>query len=678
MGLASGQTHIKPEPWVAVATAALFVAYTATIRDSLAVPRARDLAAAVVIALAASHLFFFSGFPIGHDTPHHLWGIWAVFKALRQGDLYPQWLHHLGMGMPLLRFYPPGSFLLIYPLALLPLPVAVTLKGAFLFYACMASCTMYYTTVRWTQDRRAALVAALAYVWAPYALLDSHYRIALAESAALIWFPLVFGAVERLAHESGRRIVLCAAVSFALLLITHPISAVIACSGAAVWLTVAWWPLSCGFGVWLAKLSRLLAALAIGLLLSAFYLLPLLSEARYTSLARGVARQEGQPLYAEYGLVPADLLSPRRWSEVQFAHSTAQRQQDGAEEMPHYVGLVLLALIPLAAGWLHRRSSPDGYSTGRDLRRSLVVVTLMGILLPLRPWDRIFAHVPFIAALQYPWRFLSLATFGLAACAGFATRELLNASARFSDTARWPRLIPGGVAALLLWDAFPYSGAVDWSPPYEGVAFMVPQDDTCGARFGCWETHPIEGDLPLRAAGLLLLPPADYEHDLSRVGFVYPELYSPALWTAFYEPHFGPQRDEVLRHAGVGLVIAGQPPSAQVLKADPYAELLSDGHDPIALGFNRKAGRISLALSGEGGRVVVREQWFPGWMVRTADGLTEATPTAAGFLQASARAGQTSMTFEFLPRWPEATGEAVSLIAAGVAWLAFRKNRIRE
>ena len=39
-----------------------------------------DLPLAAVMGLAAGHLLLFPGIPRGHDTMHHLWGVWAVAR----------------------------------------------------------------------------------------------------------------------------------------------------------------------------------------------------------------------------------------------------------------------------------------------------------------------------------------------------------------------------------------------------------------------------------------------------------------------------------------------------------------------------------------------------------------------------------------------------------------------
>ncbi len=177
-----------------------------------------DFPLAAVLGLAAGHLLFAPGLPYGHDTISHLWGSWAAFREVQAGDLFPRWLHHVGMGEPLLQFYGPAGFFAMLPFSLAGLSSARALSAGFLALGAIAAMAMYAVVARWTGDRRAGLVAAAAYAFAPYRLLDSNYRVALGESTAMALLPLVlFGAVEvaRGSPGSGRRRLVLAAFATA-------------------------------------------------------------------------------------------------------------------------------------------------------------------------------------------------------------------------------------------------------------------------------------------------------------------------------------------------------------------------------------------------------------------------------------------------------------------------------
>jgi len=109
--------------------------------------------------------------------------------------------------------------------------------------------------------------------------------------------------------------------------------------------------------------------------------------------------------------------------------------------MPFYFGLSLLGLLPLAR---HQRA-PKG----------LLAMTVGTLALTLSPLDIVFAKFPPMIMLQFPWRFLAIATFGACGLAGFATLELLEIA-----HGRWvERIIPGAMFSILALDFFPYGGA---------------------------------------------------------------------------------------------------------------------------------------------------------------------------------------------------------------------------
>src|SRR5215210_3450493 len=281
LALTAGETAIRPFALVVLGTAAIFALVTGTERRTLR--PWLDLPFAAVLGLAASHHLFAPGLPRGHDTLHHLWGIWSVSVEASGGSLAALWLHGINLGTPLLQFYGPLSFYTALPFSLAGLSPAAALKGALLVFGAVAAMTQCYAVTRWTGDRRAGLVAAAAYAFAPYRLLDVHYRAALGESAALALLPLVFLYGMEAARQGGRRRMAMAAAALALLTLTHPISVLMAGVFLGIW-TVA----ETGYvGAGLAparegvnpsptsrRLARLLGAAVLGAALAGFFVVP--------------------------------------------------------------------------------------------------------------------------------------------------------------------------------------------------------------------------------------------------------------------------------------------------------------------------------------------------------------------------------------------------------------------
>jgi hypothetical protein len=623
-----------------------------------------DLPLAAVMGLAAGHLLFAPGIPRGHDTMHHLWGVWAVAR-----EAGGPWLHGLGLGMPMLQFYGPGAFYATLPFSLAGMSPMAVVKAGFLAFGALAAATMYIAVTRWTGDRRAGLVAAAAYAFAPYRLLDTQYRAAFGECAALALLPLVFLFGLAAIRDGGRRQMAFAALAAALLIVTHPISALMSAIGLGLWSLFDFRRLPTiaarNVGIWL-----------LGAALAGFFVVPFAAGIRNLEVGRIAQGSQRDYLY-QHGLGLRDLLWRRPWTDLQVASPAGDPKEGTDQEMPFYFGLGLLALLPLAGG----KRTPG---TSRTIRTTRTRPELFSSLVSLRslvslksssappglPWMVLAAlalsmgklaawislWVPGLAAIQFPWRFLGLATFGAAAGAGFAAARLLSFR-------RWTILIPGVIAGFLILDAAPFTGAADWLPPYERFGWIHEPDPGCGRPWGCWEHEPIDPPYPLRAAGYFLPPPGHPEMNTGLFCCAYPEYGTPAVRAAFTP--IG--NHGVLARAGVGLFVGPYSQKLVRLPAAPYAVRLGKGQQVEPLKFDRGGGEIRVQSNGLPGTVLVLEQYFPGWQVLGKEGWEEVRPTRAGLMKARVTAGQKEVRFRF-QRW---TGPRIAgWLITGLASLA--------
>jgi hypothetical protein len=619
-------TAIPPNGIVLAAAAVLFAILAGTGKEK---PRPwLDLPLASVMGLAAGHLFFFPGIPRGHDTLHHLWGVWAVAREAGAGDPAALWLHGLGLGMPMLQFYGPGTFYATLPLSLAGMSPVAAVKAGFLAFGALAAMTMYFAVTRWTGDRRAGLVAAAAYAFAPYRLLDTQYRAAFGECAALALLPLVFLFGMAAVRDGGRRRMAIAGVAAALLIVTHPISALMSAIGLGLW-TLS------GFRRWATVAARNVGVWLLGAALAGFFVVPFLAGLRNLEVGRIAQGSQRDYLY-QHGLGLRDLLWRRPWTDFQVSSPAGDPAEGKDQEMPFYFGIGLLALLPLA---------------GREAK-SLPWMVLAALVLSmgkLAAW--ISLAVPGLAAIQFPWRFLGLATFGAAAGAGFAAARLLAFR-------RWAVLVPGAIAGLLILDAAPFTGAADWLPSYERFGWIHEPDPDCGRPWGCWEHEPVDPPYPLRAAGLFLPHPGKGP---GLFCCAYPEYGTPAVREAFTPVG----NHGVLARAGVGLFVGPYTQKLVGLAAAPYAVRLGRRQEVKPLRFQRGGGEIRVESDGRPGTVMVLEQYFPGWQVLGKEDWEEVKPTRAGLLKARVVAGQKSVRFRF-HRWtgPRIAGWLLTALAS--------------
>lgn len=222
------------------------------------------------------------GFPPQTDDAkcHVTWFI-HFFAQFSAGEIYPRWLPNMnaGLGSPAFFYYPPLSSWFTSVLNLLwPTSDAWLAVGRSASVAWVASGLAMYAWLQTFSPRRWALVAALVFLAGPYrATADIYLRGALAEHWAFVWLPLMLWATQNLmvSHENRVRSWCLLSLLFALLLLTHPPTAIIFApvvlafavftTSSRSWQNVCW----------------ALAAMGFGAFLSAIYLLPALGTEQF-------------------------------------------------------------------------------------------------------------------------------------------------------------------------------------------------------------------------------------------------------------------------------------------------------------------------------------------------------------------------------------------------------------
>lgn len=446
-----------------------------------------------------------------------------------------------------------------------------------------------------------------------------------------------------------------AAVVLALLTLTHPISVLMAGICLGIW-TVALSPeTSLPLADLGRRMARLLGVAVLGAALAGFFVVPFFSGIRNLAVAGWLAPGKSADFFTSHALNPGELIHRRLWTSLQFCLGSGEDGDGTDREMPFYFGLVLLSLVPLGAA-----KAPRG----------LVWMTAGSLALTLHPvaWALVRAF-PQTGSLQWAWRFLGPASCGAAAIAGFAAVRLLD----MAEGRRWAvslrRVVPGALAALLLLDAFPYTGAPDWYPSYTELGWLEPAE-RCDGRWGCWQHRAAGPPGPFRVAGLFV-PPLK----AAPVG-LFCCAYTPEYLTSGTLGAFSPQTDaKVLARAGVRW-LAG-PPLHEVQGARPYAAWWNGHGRPEPRRFSRGGGKIAVELDGRPGTVLVLEMFFPGWQTLTKDGWRDLQPSREGLLMAPVEAGQPVLQLRY-NIWNPAriAGCALSLLTALSLLALARRERL--
>ena len=328
------------------------------------------------------------------DGTLHLLRLAVFDHHVRHGMLYPRWVPELvtGLGYPVFNFYGPLTYYLAELLHLVGLDFVSALMGAFAVLILIGGFGMYLLArdVLGPQQRWAALVAATAYMYAPYLLTNVYIRGAVAEVGAQAWLPWVFWSTRRLlTARRPSQYVLPVALSLGGLAVTHNITLLFTPLVLAGYIAAIWWRT----GHPRARLGWIAFAITAALGVSAFFWLPLIAEKRWLA-------ETAYKMAATY--LPENVWTWRNFLDTTFAF-------DHTFAPPYQLGLVqvLLALTGLIA--IRRRDTEWLYFI------ALAVLTGLGISAWSEP---IWLSSQTLLVAQFPWRLLAFMTISLSLFAG--------------------------------------------------------------------------------------------------------------------------------------------------------------------------------------------------------------------------------------------------------------------
>lgn len=167
--------------------------------------------------------------PVTHDMVMHLNQMQEFFRGLSSGSLFPRWHEgtNRGFGAPTTLFYPPAIYYLTSLLFFLARDWMVAIKLLYLIVMAGSGIAIFVLARRF-YSQKAALIAMVAYLVAPYHLINLYQRAALAESLSFIWMPLflLFASelIARTAIEKSAIVkwTLGLALSWTLFILSHP------------------------------------------------------------------------------------------------------------------------------------------------------------------------------------------------------------------------------------------------------------------------------------------------------------------------------------------------------------------------------------------------------------------------------------------------------------------------
>lgn len=364
--------------------------------DVMSAIKLLPLGVIVLISVWACWPLFQNALPGTHDYIAGFMKHLAMRDFFGRGQFLPVWVpdYYYGYGGAVFNFYPPLFYLLSFIIGALGVSAMLAINVA-CFLVVLASGLAMYWFLKEITTRSGALLGAVAYILAPYHMVDLYVRGAWAELMAFLFLPLILLGLLRMAKEGSFKAFVLVAVSVAGLGLSHNVLLLIIFPFAAAY-----------FGV-LSFLSRSwiiffkgIGAVMLGLGLVSFFFMPALWEQKYV-----IVSQMTEGLFDFH----RHLLHP-----LQFFLSY--------EQSSALIPSITCNTVPFELGWIYILGGLAGtvcvYLFSSKQVRWHYVFMCLGIFFTLwmmTPsslflWER----VPLIKMVQFPWRLLVLTTFFIA------------------------------------------------------------------------------------------------------------------------------------------------------------------------------------------------------------------------------------------------------------------------
>jgi hypothetical protein len=558
-------------------------------------------------------------FIYAHDARHSVYFLQMFDQSIRDGAWYPRWAADMvfGYGYPLWLILAPVPFFIgeAFHFVGFDFVSAVKIVDGLAFF--FSALTMYLFASRVLANKNTALVAAIAYAYIPYHLIDLFVRAAQAEIVAFVFPPLIFWAFHRLAETNNARNIAIAALVYAGLLLSHISMAVIFTPIIGLYIVllalqhlretqngtrntylVPSPSLRAGFRI-PSHVSRLTfyASLSIALALgiAAIFILPILFEQRYLTSDPLIG---GFFNYRKHFLNASQLLSPF-WG---YGYAG----EHGNDQFSLQLGLVptLLAFVSL---WMitRTRDAIRAHITFFALIAAAMVLAMLPLSAPL--WEP-FASI--VAFVQFPWRLLIITTFALAFLAGAALDAL-------GDEAR--DLAPALALVLVFVTAsYPYT-----EPQHTDAVF-------------------------------------DYQTQME-FEVKYGELLGDTIWMTGERPKTSPLVEQYVRGEKLTKAIA-----------------LDDGATVETLRYGGQSVDMRVE-AGAPARVLFYIRYFPGWTATLDNQPIAVEPHGEqGLILARVPAGSHIIRLRFEDTLPRQIGAVISAVSLLIALVIFKLNANRK
>jgi len=237
-----------------------------------------------LLGLPAAWPLWKSTLPRSFDGLFHLYRLLELDHLLRQGVLFSRWAPDLffGYGYPIFDFVPPLPYYLAEIFHLTGLSLVDTMLFSFTLTLLASGVAMYFF-IRDVFGPKAALLSAVAYMYAPFHLYDNLFRGNLPGSWATVLYPLVLWSFRRLIERGGLSYFAASTILYAACFLTHNPANLIFNPFLMLYVVVL---ILLREGERPAAGARVVTAIVIGAGLASFFWIPALWDRQWVQLDR--------------------------------------------------------------------------------------------------------------------------------------------------------------------------------------------------------------------------------------------------------------------------------------------------------------------------------------------------------------------------------------------------------
>lgn len=365
--------------------------------------------------LASRTLIFQKGYFNMHDDLQMMRQL-EMEKCFIDGQIPCRWVPDMGYkyGFPLFNFYPPLPYLTGQIIRTIGFAYTDTAKILFAISIITSGIGMYFLANEFFK-KQGGLIASIFYMWAPYHAVDVYVRGAMNESWALIFFPLIFLFGYKVLMGDKKQVVtnsILLSLSYAGLFMSHNLMVMIFTPFFVVWLLI--WIFLSKFKDWKSKLISLASSGIFALGLSAYFTLPAVFENDLTWLKSQLI---GYYDYTAHFVTINQLLFSRFWGYGPSVWLEADGMPFPVGHIHWGLSLIILAVFSTIF-FVSKKKKNDALYTTYYILLFLFVMGWSTAFMNHVKSTPIYQALPFLALVQFPWRFLTLVSFAFSFLAG--------------------------------------------------------------------------------------------------------------------------------------------------------------------------------------------------------------------------------------------------------------------